>query len=90
VSQLLLPWLQLTEDPAWTVSEGGNGRRAEWELMLGPFFAVTCLIEDSPALVEYYKSADKQTSYSGLMLQQRLSVCRVSRTLCGIQTMSNG
>ena len=74
---LLFPLLQLTEDPAWTVSEGGNGRRSEWELILGPFYAVTCLIEDSPALLKYYKNAEKQSIYGGFMLQQRLSVCRV-------------
>ena len=50
----------------------------ELELLLGPFFAVTCLIEDSPIFKKYYFGGSEiQEDYSSAVLQQRLGVCRV-------------
>ncbi len=73
--------MQLTESSDWSTVEGVNGRSAELELVLGPFFAVTCLVEDSPALKNYYMTGDpdRRENYSSVVLQQRLSVCRVRR-----------
>lgn len=72
--------LQLTSDESW-LPKGTSGRLAMNETYLGPFLAMSGLINDSKELWEHYmENVSRDTDYDsiGNTIQQRLGICRVS------------
>ena len=71
---------QMTSNEHWLPEEAWSGRVAQREMLLGPFFAVSGLMEDSAEVKRDYTEAAGEGDYTNLAttLQQRLSICRVS------------
>lgn len=71
----------MTSAEHWLPKEAWSGRVAQREMLLGPFFAVSGLMEDSAEVKQEYVGASGETEYTNLAntLQQRLSICRVRR-----------
>lgn len=72
----------MTESENWLPQDSWSGHRAQRDLVLGPFFAVSGLIEDSDVLQNYYFKGPPgahEDDYGDIAvtLQQRLGVCRV-------------
>ena len=71
---------QLATDESW-LPKSTSGRLAMDETYLGPFLAISGLMNDSKQLWEHYmENASRDVDFDSLSntLQQRLSICRVS------------
>ena len=70
---------QLTSDESW-LPKSTSGRLAMDETFLGPFLAISGLMNDSKDLWEHYmENVSRDADYDSISntIQQRLSICRV-------------
>ena len=70
---------QVTSDESW-LPKSTSGRLAMDETFLGPFLAISGLMNDSKDLWEHYmENISRDTDYDSISntIQQRLSICRV-------------
>ncbi len=82
ISYILSCSLQLVKDSSWLPDDSCSGRLAQGDMLLGPLFAVSGLVEDSAAVKSNYMGdgdGGDGVDYQGLAttIQQRLSICRV-------------
>lgn len=77
--------VKLATDSRWLPEEAWSGRVAQRDMLLGPFFAVSGLLEDSAEVKRHYVAAE-EGEYRVLAgtLQQRLSICRVRGGRTGV------
>ena len=71
---------QLATDESW-LPKSTSGRLAMDETYLGPFLAISGLMNDSKELWEHYmENVSRDVDFDSLSntIQQRLSICRVS------------
>lgn len=66
-------------DAEWLPGEVRSGRAAQRDMLLGPFFAVSGLLEDSADVKQHYLGATDEAEFRTLAatLQHRLAICRV-------------
>ena len=67
----------MTADKSWLPNDSSSGRGAQRDMLLGPFFSVSGLMEDSAEVKRHYMSGEVDHQSLATMLQQRLSICRV-------------
>ena len=75
---------QLTSDESW-LPKCTSGRLAMDETFLGPFLAISGLMNDSRDLWEHYmENVSHDADYDSISntIQQRLSICRVHLFVC--------
>ena len=70
---------QLTSDKKW-LPGSMSGRKAMYETLLGPFFSLSGLVDDSSTVkAHYYQEGleQREADVTASTIQQRLSICSV-------------